>query len=89
MRGFDIQPRLAKKLVILSKKNIKLHEAVMKKIEEIVDSSNINYYKNLRYDFKSSKRVHIGHFVLVFSYKKHEDIVVFEEFDHHDRVYLG
>ena len=31
------------------------------------------------------KRVHIGSFVLTFQIK--EDIIIFEDFDHHDKIY--
>ena len=36
---------------------------------------------------KDSKRVHIGHFVLIFSYGKKRNFVSFEYFDHHDNIY--
>ena len=87
MREFEIKPELDKKLVKLSKKDKNSYEAVMKKIQEVVDSPNVEHYKNLRYDMKDSKRVHIGHFVLVFSYDKSKDFVSFEDYDHHDKIY--
>ena len=87
MREFEIKPELEKKLVKLSKKDKNRFEAVMKKIEEVVSSGDIEHYKNLRYDMKESKRVHIGHFVLVFSYDKSDDFVSFEDYDHHDNIY--
>ncbi|MDO8459643.1 MAG: hypothetical protein Q7S74_00900 [Nanoarchaeota archaeon] len=59
----------------------------MKKIEEVVASYDVEHYKNLRYNMKDSKRVHLGHFVLVFSYDKKLDFVSFEYFDHHDNIY--
>ncbi len=34
---------------------------------------------------KNSKRVHIGHFVLVFRYVGSK--VYFDDFDHHDNIY--
>ena len=88
MHEFEIKPELHKKLVKLSKKDKNTYEAVMKKIDEVVDSYDIEHYKNLRYDMKDSKRVHIGNFVLVFSYDKSKDFVSFEDFDHHDNIYL-
>ncbi|MDO8741254.1 MAG: hypothetical protein Q7J54_06815 [Candidatus Woesearchaeota archaeon] len=88
MREFEIKPELDKKLVKLSKKDKKAYEAVMKKIDEVLDSSDVEHYKNLRYNMKDSKRVHIGHFVLVFSYDKSKDFVSFEDYDHHDNIYL-
>jgi len=36
---------------------------------------------------KNSKRVQIGHFVLIFQYKKEENLILFDDFDHHDNVY--
>lgn len=88
MREFEIKPELEKKLVKLSKKDKIRFEAVMDKINEIVNSPDIEHYKNLRYDLKDSKRVHVGHFVLIFSYEKTKNFVSFEDFDHHDNVYL-
>ena len=87
MRKFEIKPELEKKLVKLFKKDRKAYERIMKKIEEVVSSGNVEHYKNLRYDMEDSKRVHIGHFVLVFSYDRLNDLVFFEDFDHHDVIY--
>ena len=36
---------------------------------------------------KDSKRVHIGHFVLVFNFDKNKNLISFEDFDHHDVIY--
>ncbi len=87
MRKFEIKPDLYKKLVKLSKKDRNSYEAAMKKIDEVVNSPDVEHYKNLRYDMKNSKRAHIGHFVLVFSYDKAKDFVSFEDYDHHDNIY--
>ena len=87
MREFEIKPGLYKFLAKLLRKDKSTYEAVMKKIEEIVNSPNVEHYKNLRYDMKESKRVHIGHFVLVFSYDKSRDFILFEDYDHHDNIY--
>lgn len=87
MREFEIKPDLYKKLVKLSKKDRNSYEAVMKKIDEVVNSPDVEHYKNLRYDMKDSKRAHIGHFVLVFSYDKAKDLISFEDYDHHDNIY--
>jgi YafQ family addiction module toxin component len=88
MRKIELKPQLRKEIIRLSKKNKSMCEQLLKKINEIIASDNIEHYKNLRFDMKESKRVHIGHFVLIFSYDKSKDIVSFEEFDHHDNVYL-
>ena len=88
MRKFEIKPELEKKLVKLFKKDKSTYEKIMKKIEEVVSSGDVEHYKNLRHNMKDSKRVHIGHFVLVFSYDKSTDFVSFEDFDHHDNIYI-
>ena len=36
---------------------------------------------------KDRKRVHIGHFVLVFKFIKEENKIKFMDFDHHDVIY--
>ena len=59
----------------------------LKKIDEVVESYEIEHYKNLRYNMKDSKRVHLGHFVLVFQYDKKTDMINFDDFDHHDKIY--
>ncbi len=87
MREFEVKPDLDKKLLKLSKKDKRLYESVMNKLKEIVECENVEHYKNLRYNMKDSKRVHVGHFVLVFSYDKAKDFLSFEDFDHHDNVY--
>lgn len=87
MYSYEIIPSLVKSLEKLSKKNKPLYEQAIKKIDEIINTSDVEHYKNLRHDMKALKRVHIGHFVLVFEYKKTEDKIVFTDFDHHDNIY--
>ena len=87
MYGFKVSEELQKKLEKLSRKDKKLHKQLLKKIEEIVNSNNIEHYKNLRYDMKDSKRVHIGHFVLVFQYDKRNNMINFDDFDYHNKIY--
>ena len=87
MYEYEIKPSLRKILKKLSKKNKQLYEQVLKKINEVVNSYNIESYKNLRHDLKEFKRVHAGHFVLVFKYGKSINKVSFEDFDHHDNIY--
>lgn len=86
MREFEIKPGLRKTLVKLFKKDRNMYEAVMGKINEIVNSDP-EHYKNLRYSMKELKRAHIGHFVLVFSYDKQKDFLSFVDYDHHDIIY--
>lgn len=87
MYNYEIKPNLQKILNRLGKKDKTLYEQIIKKIDEIISSYNIEHYKNLRYDLKDLKRVHIGHFVLVFSFDKKKNLISFGDFDHHDNIY--
>ncbi|MEK6823481.1 MAG: hypothetical protein AABY06_00450, partial [Nanoarchaeota archaeon] len=69
MFDFDLSDELKIILKKLAKKDKKKVEIINKKIKEIIncDKISINHYKNLRYDLKEFKRVHIDNsFVLTF-----------------------
>ena len=68
MYNHEIIPSLQKILNKLSKKDKSLYLQVLTKIQEVIHSSQVEHYKNLRYDMKDRKRVHIGHHVLVFNF---------------------
>ncbi len=87
MYSYEIKPSLQKILKKLSKKNNQLYEQVLKKIQEILTCENVEHYKNLRHDMKDSKRVHVGHFVLIFNYEKNSGLISFEDLGHHDDIY--
>jgi len=87
MYTYEIKPSLQKILNKLSKKDKGLYLEVLKKIEEIISCESVEHYKNLRYNLKDLKRVHIGHFVLIFKLNKTINLISFEDFDHHDEIY--
>lgn len=87
MHSYEYSVKLQGILRKLYKKNRQLYEQVMNKITEIINSSDIGHYKNLRYNMKDSKRVHVGHFVLVFQFDKVNNKILFDDFDHHDVIY--
>ena len=87
MHKYEVMPNLQRILNKLFKKNKSLYEQVMNKIEEIINSTEIEHYKNLKYDLSYYKRVHIGHFVLVFEFEKSINTIKFVDFDHHDVIY--
>jgi mRNA-degrading endonuclease RelE of RelBE toxin-antitoxin system len=80
----EIKPGLEKKLLKIARRDPATYEAIMKKIDEIANT-DITHYKNLRYELHDCKRVHIGHFVLIFYIQ--DDILNFLDYDHHDRIY--
>ncbi|MEK6757734.1 MAG: type II toxin-antitoxin system RelE/ParE family toxin [Nanoarchaeota archaeon] len=86
-RPYKISKEFDRFLAKLQKKDKNLYEQVLKKIEEIINSSNVEHYKNLRYDLKEFKRAHVGHFVLVFKFDKMNNLILFSNFDHHDNIY--
>ena len=87
MYPYEIIPYLQKILQKLATKDRNLYLQVLKKIEEVINSWDVEHYKNLRHDMKDRKRVHIGHFVLVFKFIKEENKIKFMDFDHHDVIY--
>lgn len=84
---FEISPDLERILDKLERKDRALAIAIRKKIEQIIgsDITSIEHFKNLRHDLRHLKRVRLGSFVLVF--RLEGDTVIFEDFDHHDRIY--
>ena len=87
MRNYEIKPHLKEILSKLLTKDKAMYERVLKKIEEVIVSEDIEHYKNLRYDMKDRKRVHLGPFVLVFKFLKESNTISFVDFAHHDEVY--
>lgn len=87
MYKFKVSEHLYDVMKKLAKKDKPLYEQLLKKIDEIANAYSIEHYKNLRYNMKDSKRVHIGSFVLVFQYDKKNNEIYFDDFDHHDRIY--
>ena len=71
----------------LCKKDKTLYEQLIKKMNEVIYSADIEHYKNLRYSLSEYKRVHVGHFVLTFKFNKTENPIDFTDFDHHDNIY--
>lgn len=85
MYTFEIKEELEKSLRKLAKKDKQLYKSVMKKILQIAESPATG--KPLTNVLKGKKRVHIGHFVLIFSVDDKEKKVTFLEFEHHDNAY--
>ncbi len=88
MHKFEIEEKLHKILKKLFKKDRHLYERVWRKMEEIINSYNVENYKNLRHDLKNFKRVQVGEKVLIFKFNKKENKILFEDFDHYDNIYL-
>ena len=90
MFSFDLSDELKLKIKKLVKKDKIKVDIINKKIKEIInnDTETIKRYKNLRYDLKDYKRVHIDKsFVLTFKVDISKNFILFVDFDHHDRIY--
>ena len=90
MFSFNLSEELKLKIQVLLKKDKKTVKIINKKIKEIISCNiyTINHYKNLRYNLKEYKRVHIGKsFVLTFKVDIKNKHIIFADFSHHDDVY--
>ena len=83
MYEYEVKDRLSKKLRKIAKKDRVLYEAIMKKILQVAE----NLSKPLHGKLKGKRRVHIGHFVLIYGIDKKERRVIFLDFTHHDEAY--
>lgn len=83
---YDLSPRLRKTLKKTLKKDRVLHEAAMKKIQEIIQFPD--HYKPLRNVMKGQFRVHLmKSFVLTFKIDYENQVVTFLDLEHHDQAY--
>ncbi|HIH42841.1 TPA: addiction module toxin RelE [Candidatus Woesearchaeota archaeon] len=87
MYKFKISEHLQDILKKLGKRDKLLHERVLAKMDEVINSYDVEHYKNLKYNMKDSKRVHVGSFVLIFQFDKNNSEINFDDFDHHDVIY--
>ena len=87
MFDFTCSDPLKEKLGHIKKKDRTLFHAVETKMLQIAssDESTIQHYKNLRGNLSHLKRVHVGSFILTFKLK--EDLIIFEDLEHHDQAY--
>lgn len=86
MYSYEFRKSVERILAKLAKKNPKQLLIIEKKAKEVC--RNPHHYKNLRKPMQHLKRVHIDNsFVLVFSVDEKNKLVIFEEYDHHDRIY--
>ena len=87
MYSYKFRKSLVKKFDKLSKKDKNLLIIIKRKIDEII--LNPQHYKNLKKPLQHLKKVHIGkYYVFCFSVDEKKKEVIFEEFEHHDKVYL-
>jgi len=77
---------IIKKLKKLKKKDPSHYWIVRRKMDHVIRYPD-HSYKFLRHDMKGIKRIHLGHFVLIFVIDHKNRIISFEDYDHHDNIY--
>jgi len=88
MYKWERSDKLKKILNKLFKRDKIRYEAALKKIQEVITCKGFKHYKNLSYDMKEFKRVHVdSHFVLTFKIDEKNKIIRFEDLQHHDYIY--
>ena len=86
MYSYEIVPSLQKDLNKLYRKDRKVYEIIISKIEEII--KNPQHYKPLKHELAGERRVHImKSFVLKFEIDENNKTVKFIFFGHHDEAY--
>lgn len=78
-----ISHKFHKEMEKLSQKDPEQYNHVLKKMEQI--TTNPLHYKPLSGDLHGSRRTHVGDFVLIYGIE--EGRVIFQDYNHHDRVY--
>ena len=70
----------------IAKRDPAQEKAVKKKIKQVLEGPY--RFKPLRKPMQGFRRVHtFGPFVLVYSIKEKDRVVVIEDYDHHDKIY--
>jgi YafQ family addiction module toxin component len=89
MYNWERSDKLVKILKKLFKKDKRRYEAALNKISEVINTKDPNHYKNLCYELKAFKGVHVDtHFVLTFKVDETNKSIRFEDLQHHDIIYL-
>ena len=77
---------ITKKLAKIRKKDPAHYNTIDKKMQWIL-ANPAKRFKDLHYGMKGIKRIHLGHFVLVFIVDHVKKVISFEDYDHHDKIY--
>jgi len=83
--SFEIKEELEKSLLKLAQKDKRHYQSVVKKILQLAGNPEMG--KPLRNVLKGRRRVHVGHFVLLYEVDEKDKRVIFLDFEHHDRAY--
>jgi len=83
-REYRLGKKFEKKVKKLKGQELK---NVISKIDDIINTKDLNHYKNLKYDLKKYKRVHVNTSFVIIFYDEKDKIIYFVDYAHHDKVY--
>ena len=87
MYSLEVRESVDRIFFKLAKKNPKQMRIIDKKIKQILE--NPHHFKPLRAPMQHLRRVHIDKsFVITYSVDEQNEIVIIEDYDHHDNVYI-
>ena len=87
MYSLEVRESVDRIFFKLAKKNPKQMRIIDKKIKQILE--NPHHFKPLRAPMQHLRRVHIDKsFVITYSVDEQNEIVVIEDYDHRDNVYI-
>jgi addiction module RelE/StbE family toxin len=69
----------------LAKKDPVRFEQLAKKLKELAKNPEIG--KPLRNKLKGSRRLHIGHYILIYKVDKKKQVITLIDYAHHDEAY--
>lgn len=82
----EIRKHVEKTFEKIAKKDKVQENAVKRKIKQILEDPY--RFKPLKKPLQNKRRVHtFGPFVLVYSIKEKEKIIIIEDYEHHNKIY--
>jgi mRNA-degrading endonuclease RelE of RelBE toxin-antitoxin system len=70
----------------LNKLKAKELDNLLKKRDEVMSCKDLNHYKNLKYDLKKYKKIHVNYSYIVLFFGD-DSIVYFVDYEHHNKIY--
>jgi mRNA-degrading endonuclease RelE of RelBE toxin-antitoxin system len=81
----SLSDNLERDLHKLYKKDRALYDRIEKRVDQLKENPHIS--KPLGNVLKYSWRVHVGHFVLMYTIDENNKVVEFYKIEHHDKAY--
>ncbi len=87
MYSLEVRESVERIFLKLARKNPKQMRIIDKKIRQVLE--NPHHFKPLKTPMQHLRRVHIDKsFVLTYSVDEQNKIVIIEDYDHHDNIYM-